>query len=151
MATLLCGSTGKSCHQHYDLISCSVTLSWNCTNQSLPYPNYAERLVRKCQVSILKSLLWLCRDSNRQSSDFLFSQNGKRTLYSFGDPRLVSLLGRRICASHCTTSRALIQCTYIMAAYWLFSSSVVHWWSSSCFNAWVRVTMVTNSDMVGGE
>ena len=41
-------------HQHHDLISHSVTLSWHWSNQSIPYPNNAEHLARKWQVSILK-------------------------------------------------------------------------------------------------
>ena len=42
--------------QHHDLISHSVTLSWNWANHSLPSPNNAERLANKRQVSILKLL-----------------------------------------------------------------------------------------------
>ena len=44
---------------HHDLISHSVTLSWHWANQSLPYPNNAERQTRKQQLSTLKSLVWL--------------------------------------------------------------------------------------------
>ena len=36
-----------------------VTLSWHWAHQSPPYPTNAERQVRKRQVSILKSLVWL--------------------------------------------------------------------------------------------
>ena len=41
--------------EHHDLLSHSVTLFWNWTNQSLPYPNNAEHQARKPQVPILKS------------------------------------------------------------------------------------------------
>ena len=45
--------TGKPGHQHHDPIPHSVTLSWHWANQSLSYPNNAEHLARKRQVSIL--------------------------------------------------------------------------------------------------
>ena len=54
MVTLQYCPTGKPGHQHPDLISNSVTLSSHWANQSLPYPNNAECLTRKRQVSIFK-------------------------------------------------------------------------------------------------
>ena len=42
--------TGRTGHQHHDLISHSVTLSWHSANQSLPYPNNTECLARRRQV-----------------------------------------------------------------------------------------------------
>ena len=66
------------------LISHTVTLSWHWANQSFPYPNSTEHLARKRQVSFLKSLGWLDQVFNPWDSDSPISQNGKRTLYSFG-------------------------------------------------------------------
>ena len=69
-------SAASSGHWHYDLLSHSVTLSWHWAIQSLLYPNNAERQVRKRQVSVLKSLVWLdqAMDSNSWSPDSLISQ-----------------------------------------------------------------------------
>ena len=53
---------------HHDLLSQSLTLSWQWANQYLPYPNNAECQARKRQVSILKSLVWLDWEPNSQSS-----------------------------------------------------------------------------------
>ena len=55
---------GKPGHQHHDLISHSVTVSWHRTNKSLPYPNNAKCQARKWQVSIFKSLIWLDQGLN---------------------------------------------------------------------------------------
>ena len=51
-------------HQHHDPISHPGALSWHWANQPIPYPNNAERLNRKQQVSIFKSLVWLDQGSN---------------------------------------------------------------------------------------
>ena len=48
----LCYPTERPSHQHHDL-----TLFRHKANQSLPYHNKAERLARKQQVSIFKSLV----------------------------------------------------------------------------------------------
>ena len=40
---------------NHNLIFHSVTLSWHWDNQSLPYPNNAERMAKKWQLSILRS------------------------------------------------------------------------------------------------
>ena len=64
----------------------SVTLSWHWANESLPYPNNAECLARKWQVSILKSLVSLTSGWNPEGSDSLVSQNGKLTFYSLATP-----------------------------------------------------------------
>ena len=64
IVTLYCCPTGKPGCQHIGLISHSVTFSWRWANQSLLYPNYAERLARTWQVSISNSLVWLDQDSN---------------------------------------------------------------------------------------
>ena len=54
--------TGRSGHQHHDLISHSITLCWHWANQSFPYLNNVERLARKRQVSILNHWFdWLGR------------------------------------------------------------------------------------------
>ena len=45
-------------------ISHSFTLSWHWANQSLSYPNNAERLDRKREVSIFESLAWLKQGLN---------------------------------------------------------------------------------------
>ena len=45
------------------LISHLATLSGLWANQSLPYPNNAEGLAKRWQVSILKSLVWLDQNS----------------------------------------------------------------------------------------
>ena len=86
MATFQCCPTGKPVHQYYNLISHSVTLSFYWASQCLPYPNNAERLARKWEVSNFKSLLRLDQGSDRLGSDSPISQNVRRTLYSFGDP-----------------------------------------------------------------
>ena len=52
---------------------------------TLPYPNNAERLLKKRQVSIVK-LTWLDQDSTPRGSGSLLSQKGRQTLYSFGHP-----------------------------------------------------------------
>ena len=83
-----CCPTGYS-----HLLSHSVTLSWLWANQSLPYPNNAERQAKKWQISILKALVWLDQvsnpwapDSNPGSLDSPISQNGRWPLYKFGHP-----------------------------------------------------------------
>ena len=43
--------TERPGHQHHELISDSVTLSWNWANQFLPCPNNAEYLARKRQLT----------------------------------------------------------------------------------------------------
>ena len=53
----------KPCHQHHDLISHSGTLSWKWANQSLSYPNNAQRLTMKWQVPILKRVVPLDQSS----------------------------------------------------------------------------------------
>ena len=78
--------TGKQGHQYHDLISHSITLSWNWTNQSLPYPHNVECLDRKRQVSILKSLVWLNRCLTLWGPNHLVSQNGRWTRYSSSHP-----------------------------------------------------------------
>ena len=56
--------SGKPGRQHHDLISYSVTLSWHWANQPLPYPNNESAWLRKQQMSIFKSLVWLNKGSN---------------------------------------------------------------------------------------
>ena len=54
-------SAASLAHQapwHQDQLPQSVTLSWHWAKQSSPYPNNAERQVRRRHVSILKSLVW---------------------------------------------------------------------------------------------
>ena len=60
---------------------------------SLNYPNNVKHQARKQQVSILKSSIWFNQGSNLQDpnsnllgSESPISQNGRRTLYSFGHP-----------------------------------------------------------------
>ena len=79
-------------HQHHNLLSHSVILSWHWANQC---PNNAEHQDRERQVSILKSLIWLNQvsnpqspDSNLWSSDSPISHKGRRALYSFALPDL---------------------------------------------------------------
>ena len=57
-------SLGGPGRQHHNIISHLVILSWHWANQSLFYPNNAERLARKQQVSILKSLVSIDQDLN---------------------------------------------------------------------------------------
>ena len=63
-----------------------VTLSWCWPNQPLLYPNNAECLTGKQQVSIIKSLVWFDQGSNPWGSDSPISQSGRWMLYSFGQP-----------------------------------------------------------------
>ena len=69
MAILECCLTGPPGHEHHDLTSHSVTLSWHWASKSLPYPNNTERQARKWQVSISMSLVWLNQGSNPRGSD----------------------------------------------------------------------------------
>ena len=59
-----------------------VTLSLHWVYQSLFYPNNANLLARKWQVSILKSSVWFGQRSNLQSPNRPISQNHRWTLYS---------------------------------------------------------------------
>ena len=80
-------SLGHQACQHHYLLCHSVIFSWHWANQSLSYPNNAERQARKWKVSVLKSLIWLDSqgpDSNLWGSDSQIFQDGKWTLYSFG-------------------------------------------------------------------
>ena len=70
----------KLCHQHHDLLSHSVTLSWYWANQPLSYPNNVECLVRMWKVSILKYLIWFDQGSNPRCPNLPISQNWRRTL-----------------------------------------------------------------------
>ena len=72
--SLQCFPTGSLGRQHHDLISHSVTFSWYWANQSLPYPNNAECLARKRQVSIFKWLVWLEQGLNRTISQYYVRQ-----------------------------------------------------------------------------
>ena len=58
--------TGRPDHQNHDLISHSVTLSWQWAEQSLAYSSNAER---KWHVLICTWLLWLGREPNSRSSE----------------------------------------------------------------------------------
>ena len=68
----------------------SSTMTWYPTQsyypdtKCFPYSNNAKCLARKWHVSILKLLVWFNQGSNRRASDSTISQNGRRTLYSFG-------------------------------------------------------------------
>ena len=59
----------------------SVTLSCDWANHSLSYSNSAECLVRKLQLSILKSLVWLDQVSDMRGSDSPIFLNRRRMLY----------------------------------------------------------------------
>ena len=63
-ATLLCCPTRIPDGQHHDLISHSFTLLWHWANQSLCYHINLKCQVRKRQVSIFRSLVWLYREWN---------------------------------------------------------------------------------------
>ena len=54
----------------------NITLSWHWAIRSLPYPNNAERLARRWQVSIFKSLVWFDHGSNLWGSNHLISKMG---------------------------------------------------------------------------
>ena len=54
-----CFPTGRLGHKYQHLISHSFTLSWHWSNKSSPYPNNAEPMAKKWQVSIFKSLVCL--------------------------------------------------------------------------------------------
>ena len=58
-------TTGRPGYLHHDLIMIyhTVTVSWYWANQSLPYPNNAECLARKRQVSIEKAIQTFCKGS----------------------------------------------------------------------------------------
>ena len=60
----------------------SVTFSWHCANQSLPYPSNAECLTRNRQVSILKSSVWFDQGSNTRRPSPPISKNGRLTTHS---------------------------------------------------------------------
>ena len=64
----------------------SVRLPRHWDNQSLHYPNNAEHLARKPQVSIFRSLASLDPCLNLWGPNPLISQKMRRTLNSFGHP-----------------------------------------------------------------
>ena len=84
MVTLQCCLTGTPGHWYHKLISHPVILSWHWGNQSFPYHDYVEHQARKCEISILKSLIWLNPSLNLQALDF---QHVKQTLYSLAFSR----------------------------------------------------------------
>ena len=88
VATSSCCPTWRPGHQHHDLISHSVTLSWHWANQFLTYSNNTKRQARKRQVAILMSLVWFDQGSNPRILDSPISQNGRRKLFLFGHPFL---------------------------------------------------------------
>ena len=67
MVTLECCHTGRPGHQHHDLISYLVTLSWQWASQSLPYPNNANYWLGSDKYQL--SLLWLDRNPNSRSHE----------------------------------------------------------------------------------
>ena len=71
--------TGRPGHQHPDLISYPITLSWHWACQSLPYPNNTKRLTKKQQVYIFKSLVWFVPGVNPWGVNPMVSQTGCST------------------------------------------------------------------------
>ena len=59
LMTLLCCPTGKPGHQHHDLISHSVTLSWHWANQSLCYLIMLNTWIGSDKYHFYKSLFCL--------------------------------------------------------------------------------------------
>ena len=68
------------------LVSHSVTLPWHQANQSLTYSNNAERLARKKQVLIFKSLGWLDYGLILWGPIPMITQNGIETLSHSANP-----------------------------------------------------------------
>ena len=113
--------TGRPGHQHHDLISHSVILSRHWANQSLSYPNNAEHLARKWQVSIFKSLVWLDQGLNLWGLNPPISQNGTSHLV-----RCVSQMVRRDPLCGCQYARPELGVRSLPRKNWSWHPACVH-------------------------
>ena len=117
-----------------------VTLSWHWANESLLYPNNAERMTKKGQAYIFTSLVLVDQGSNPWVRSPQSTKNGRKTLNSFGHCchiRVYVLPPGSVARNHKRTHRT---CTTLTST---INKSLQPVWAYICYNpVWLAITEI---------